>query len=176
LKEPDTGNPYVRFGEESGGAGYSSPWLTLSIFMPLIKNLIYFLEYLLFRFMALVVNAVPLSFMYSLGEFVGRIVFDMIPKRRKIAVDNIREALGACKSEKEIEVIARQSLINILHVATELVRSPQFLKRPNDYMHLKGWDHIQEALKVVRKPFAVDVSSGVEKSPGRRVILPLYLE
>lgn len=112
-----------------------------------IKNLVFYLEYLIFRLLALIVNLIPMSANYKLNQWLAPIIFPLLGKRKQIAIDNIKHVLGDHKSDDEIKRIAIGSLANIFHVVCEFVRTPTYVRDPFRYMTLKGWDHIENGLK-----------------------------
>lgn len=58
----------------------------------------------------------------SFGKFLGRLISRMIPKRKIIAIDNLRNAFKESKTDSEYEAIAKQSFENIGQTFIELAR------------------------------------------------------
>jgi KDO2-lipid IV(A) lauroyltransferase len=58
----------------------------------------------------------------ALCTVLGNLVYTALPKRRQIALDNLRHAFTGEKSETEISAIARQSCRSFLLTAAEVVK------------------------------------------------------
>ena len=115
--------------------------------MSKIKNGIFYLEYLLFRFLSLIVNLIPIRLNYRINLFLAPLIFPLLGKRKQTAIDNLKRVFGHEKSDEEIKRIAVGSLANIFHVVCEFVRTPTYIKDPFKYMDLKGWNFIEDGLK-----------------------------
>lgn len=55
-----------------------------------------------------------------IADFVGRLIFLVDKKHRRIAIDNLRYAWGHQKSSYEIRTLARQVFINLVKVVLEI--------------------------------------------------------
>jgi KDO2-lipid IV(A) lauroyltransferase len=67
-------------------------------------------------------HLVPLRLWVYTGKIIGRIIYLLDSKHRRIALSNLRFALGREKTEKEIHIIARQSLEEFGMIAHEWSR------------------------------------------------------
>lgn len=88
------------------------------------------LEYSLFRMVCLVLALLPAKMAYALGRGLGRAAFALDFRHRKIAVENLRTALGDSRDEKEIRDLARTSLSHLALALVELSRYREFKDGP----------------------------------------------
>ncbi len=78
-----------------------------------------------------VARPLPVRVLRALCGFLGQILYVAAPRRRKIALENIRTAFGGKMSEKQMERIARQSCKAFLLTAAEMIKSPFRVKDGN---------------------------------------------
>ncbi|PIQ85748.1 MAG: hypothetical protein COV74_07575 [Candidatus Omnitrophica bacterium CG11_big_fil_rev_8_21_14_0_20_45_26] len=110
---------------------------------PLRKS-IYLAEFLFFRFVAAMANLIPYSFTIFLSRQVGILLFHALPKRQKIAIQNLQAAFPE-KNSQEIKSIARDAFINMARVAVEFVCIPTLAKK--GYIQNVHAERVHEALK-----------------------------
>jgi Kdo2-lipid IVA lauroyltransferase/acyltransferase len=67
------------------------------------------LEYGVAATVVRVVKAIPHPIIYRLSHIMGEILYLIVPRRRAIALENLRNALGPERTEKEITSLARRS-------------------------------------------------------------------
>ena len=82
------------------------------------------LEYLGFSALVFLVRLIPVKIVRVVSGLVGSLLYAVIPRRRKIALQNLRIAFGQTMSEKEIKKLARQSCKAFILTAVEMVKSP----------------------------------------------------
>ncbi len=82
------------------------------------------IEYVAFHCAVAFARALPLRVLKGLSAVLGNILYRTIPRRRKIAVQNVRIAFGDRLSEGEIRRIARLSCQSFFLTAIEIIRSP----------------------------------------------------
>ncbi len=85
---------------------------------------------------------------YRLGEGLGRLVFWMDRRHQKVAMDNLRLAFGAEKSDQELRSIAQRSYqhlgLSLAELARVMVSPPQ---RVMEWVRIEGLDHFIDAHK-----------------------------
>ncbi len=81
-------------------------------------------EYLAFYATVAITRSLPLRALRVICGFLGRALYAAVPRRRKIALQNIRIAFGDKMSEKEIKELARLSCKAFFLTAVEMIRSP----------------------------------------------------
>ena len=81
-------------------------------------------EYLAFYVTVAIARSLPIRALRVICGFLGYALYATIPRRRKIAVQNIKMAFGDKMSEKEIRELARSSCKAFLLTAVEIIRSP----------------------------------------------------
>ena len=88
----------------------------------------------------------PAGWARSLGRFLGRIIFYLDWKHRKIALNNLRQSLPEKKNESELRRIARASLEELGFNLVELLRIPRFIREDwRSSFKVRGEEHIREA-------------------------------
>jgi KDO2-lipid IV(A) lauroyltransferase len=79
------------------------------------------IEFLGYKFLEVVINAVPFSIVQTIGKLGGRIFYFLFFARRKIAVSNIQTAFPE-KTKNEVRILARRSFENIGMTLFEFLR------------------------------------------------------
>lgn len=69
-----------------------------------------------------VTKAIPQPFLYLLSRILGEILYLIVPRRRAIAIENLRNALGSEKTEKEITSLARRSWQSFCLTCFEIIK------------------------------------------------------
>jgi Kdo2-lipid IVA lauroyltransferase/acyltransferase len=81
-------------------------------------------EYLGFYTLVTLVRLIPIKTVRVVSGLVGSLLYTVLPRRRQIAVQNIRIAFGDTMSEKEIRKLARQSCKAFILTVIEMIKSP----------------------------------------------------
>ncbi|MGA2732406.1 MAG: lysophospholipid acyltransferase family protein [Syntrophobacteraceae bacterium] len=81
-------------------------------------------EYLAFYTTVAIARSLSLGVLRVICGFLGYLLYAAIPRRRKIALQNIKIAFGDKMSEKEIRELARLSCKAFLLTAVEMIKSP----------------------------------------------------
>ncbi len=92
------------------------------------------------------IGLLPKKWSVRIADLLGRILFSVAKKHRRIAVDNLTYAFGHQKQPQEIEKIARQVFINLVKVLFEIgwslrLNESQFA----EYFKIDGYHHIKNA-------------------------------
>ena len=74
--------------------------------------------------LVVLVRSLPLRALRVVSGLLGYLLYAAIPRRRQIALQNIRIAFGGQMSEKEIKRLARQSCKAFFLTAFEIIKSP----------------------------------------------------
>ncbi len=117
-----------------------------------------YLAYYPFIFWMSWVKHVSLESLGFYGEKFGAIAFHLLRKARKIALNNLRLALGSEKSEKEIKRICLDSFKNIGKDMMEISRSLDFDLKT--FVRLEGKEYLDEALKQGKGVIALSAHLG----------------
>jgi Kdo2-lipid IVA lauroyltransferase/acyltransferase len=81
-------------------------------------------EYVAFYVTVSVARALPVRVLRVISGILGYALFAAIPRRRKLALQNIKIALGDTMSEKQIRRLALQSCKAFFLTAVEMIKSP----------------------------------------------------
>jgi Kdo2-lipid IVA lauroyltransferase/acyltransferase len=100
---------------------------------------IHVLEYLAVRFVVAITRVLPLPALYALGRALGGLVFLLAPRRRAIALDNLRQAYHGTLPEAALRAIARQSFNSFLLTAVEVIKMGLFLPQSADTNDLETY-------------------------------------
>ena len=82
----------------------------------------HFLTWNLLKGLMLAFKLLPHRSLLPLSRGMGAATFFVLPRRRKIALDNLKLALGKDTTERQRELILRQSMVNVIYGAIEIVR------------------------------------------------------
>ncbi|MCG6552761.1 MAG: lysophospholipid acyltransferase family protein [Candidatus Magnetominusculus sp. LBB02] len=85
------------------------------------KRLRWFLEYWAVRFIFWAAGALPVRAMHTIAAFLGTLLFFFIPKRRRIAVDNIALAFPQM-SKQQVKETAKQSAASFFLTFMESIK------------------------------------------------------
>lgn len=80
------------------------------------------LEYWAVRLIILAVRSLPLAFLKLFGTLAGNAFFALVKRRREIALDNLRHALGDVMGEEALRDIARESCRSLILTFLEMIR------------------------------------------------------
>lgn len=148
-----------------------------------MSRFIQYLEYLLLRLMSALIRLLPFSVAKAGARFVGRLLYVLLGRYRKIALENLRAAFGNEKSESEIKKIALQSFENLAVFGLEFIWIPKLAKRLDRYLLVKGPENVWKALKAEKGVVLIvshlgnwewmAVAAGVEAFPIHAVARPL---
>jgi len=82
------------------------------------------IEYVAFCSTVAMARALPVRALRVISGLLGYALYAAVPRRRKIALENIRTAFGEKMSERQIRQLARQSCKAFLLTAVEMIKSP----------------------------------------------------
>ena len=99
-----------------------------------------------FEHLLKLIGLVPRKLAQRMADLLGRILFSVVKKHRRIAIGNLTYAFGHEKQPQEIEKIARQVFINLAKVVFEVgwslhLKESQFA----EYFKIDGYHHIKNA-------------------------------
>jgi KDO2-lipid IV(A) lauroyltransferase len=75
------------------------------------------------------VRATPLKVIHFASHLLGNLLYLLLPPRRRLAIENLKYALGAERSEDEIRTIARKSCQSFFLTCFEIVKFQDYFKR-----------------------------------------------
>jgi KDO2-lipid IV(A) lauroyltransferase len=104
------------------------------------------LEYGVVRAFLPLPRLIPLKTIHLLSSLLGNLLYYGLPERRKIALQNLQNALGTEKTEQEIKRIARESCKSFLLTCFEIVKYQPFFKAEEAREAIKGSSGELEAL------------------------------
>ncbi len=112
--------------------------------MKTLDQILYNLVHALFR----TLGSLPKGLRLALAIFLGRLVFGIDRKHRRIALQNLRLAFGSEKSEAERFSVARRVFENLFHLVFELAWSHRLsLAELPKYFSLSGAEDFHKALE-----------------------------
>ena len=104
----------------------------------------FYLQYLVFRLLALIANSLSATAVSRLAETAGAFLF-LRKRRRDFCIHNLHNAFPE-KSGQEIRRIGRASMQSLVKVIFEFIRIPVISKNPARYIEIRGEDHVWQAL------------------------------
>ena len=94
-------------------------------------------EYLLVYGLLLFSRIIPLSGIHLISNLLGRLLFVLVRKRRDIALENLRNAFGSEKSDREIQAIARESCTSFFLTFLEIAKFRYLFRQPEAFEALR---------------------------------------
>ncbi|MBI1977174.1 MAG: hypothetical protein HYS55_00290 [Candidatus Omnitrophica bacterium] len=117
-----------------------------------LKHFVYRLEYGFVRFMSGFLALLPFSFALKLARLLGRFLYVVFRKPRRMALENLREAFQREKSEREVHRIAQGAFIHLAEFGIEWLRMPYMIQNPERYLiEVYHKDKIHKALQEKKK-------------------------
>jgi len=105
----------------------------------------YFLYYLA-RVMVFLFSLIPVKAALAIASGLGACAFYILPRYRKLTIDNLKSAFGSEKSQAEIEGVALGVFKNLGKNAVELVNLPKFNKaRMDTFVRFRNRDRLDKA-------------------------------
>ena len=104
------------------------------------------ISYYLLKLLSTVACLLPRGFADSIGWFIGRLAWPVVPKKRKLlAVNQVKACLHV--SGEEAWRIAKASAVRFGPMLMEVLRFPVIKKHVADYVSIEGLEYLQAALK-----------------------------
>lgn len=105
-------------------------------------------EYGAIRLAAWIVNCLPFSWALWLAHPAGSLLYLVLSRQRRRALENLHFAFQGKKNEAEIHAIARRSFCHLVEFAIEWLRLPGMAKNHDrSFAPLKGDEKLRAALK-----------------------------
>lgn len=102
------------------------------------NTILQLIEYAAFYLVTLFTPFVPPRAVYVISSFLGTLLYHLVPRRRDIAINNLRNAFGITKSEREVRELARQSCRAFFLTFLEIIKYRPLLTRRDAINWLKG--------------------------------------
>lgn len=124
-------------------------------------KLLTFIASVCLRLLVALVQRVPLSFALRLGEILGIISYWTVPKRRRIALENLQKALGEKYDKKELRALVWKMALNLGRNVMEFLRLPIMKAKEIDRLiEFVGLEHLNRALKEGKGVFVLTAHFG----------------
>lgn len=94
-------------------------------------KLTYIAEYAVARVLFALVGALPASACRGFSSLLGNLIYTLSARRRGIAIENLRHALGEHTGEAELRRIARRSCASFIQTFIEIIRFRPMLNKPD---------------------------------------------
>jgi KDO2-lipid IV(A) lauroyltransferase len=112
-----------------------------------VVSLFAYFTYLLLKGFSFFINLLPEAISLWIGRQMGRLLYVLDSEHRRVAFQNLHQAFGNEKSEKERRAIAQRTFQNLGMMATEFFRIPKM--KVNDYKRKVTVEGLEEALKIL---------------------------
>nr|MDA8084331.1 lysophospholipid acyltransferase family protein [Nitrospiraceae bacterium] len=110
------------------------------------------IEYAAASVLIFLFRLLPFRVTDRLSSLLGNLLFALLPRRRRIALDNVRKAFAGEKTEAEIGEIARRSCKSLFLTAFELIKSRDIFSSPDVIGQLKKTnDTLEELFRKAKK-------------------------
>ncbi len=107
----------------------------------------YFL-YLIVRFIGFILRLMPINFSLWLGRRIGDLTYYFKRDRRKLALINLKAALGSNYTSKELKLIAKKTFQNLGQTLVEIINFPRIdINYLNKYVTFENLNYIDRALE-----------------------------
>ncbi len=112
-----------------------------------MKNIVYFISYILVRVTCFVLSLLPLEFSYFLATMIGNFAYHILRYRRQVVMDNLQIAFGKEMKASKLERIAAESYRQIAMSFVELLISPKLQKHIQRIMAPEHTELIRKLLQ-----------------------------
>lgn len=100
----------------------------------------------------LFIRVIPLKGVHYVSSFLGNLLYTLVPKRRRIARENLRYAFHGNKTEQEIERIASRSFASFFQTFLEIVKFQYIYSSPDAHDRVKTKaEGLQELFEKAKK-------------------------
>jgi KDO2-lipid IV(A) lauroyltransferase len=117
------------------------------------------LEYTAVRALLVLAGVTPLTVLHIISSFLGNLFFLLVPKRRTIAIENLKSAFAGEKSDEELRTIARRSFMSFFQTFLEIRKLQHFFKASNAFQQLTELS-AQDLDKIFQKAKKIHDESG----------------
>ena len=105
----------------------------------------HFLEFIGLKALAGIMNFLPMSLSAWIAREIGKLMYFVLPGRRKVTMDNLTIAYGESLTLKEKERLAQEAFQNLAMSLMEFFRIPVLLKDAQDRFRFEGMQYLDEA-------------------------------
>ncbi len=120
-----------------------------------------YVSFLAFRGVSMAAGLYPRETMLRLGDALGLLWFALDAKHRRLALSNLRLALGAEKTEAELRSIRFKSFMHLGRIVMDLARAWDITAADIDrYFVFEGEENIREALAMGKGVVAISAHFG----------------
>ena len=109
------------------------------------------LEYGVVSSLISVIRITPIGVSRFLSRLLGNILYMAEPRRRTIAIENLRNAMGSEKTEEEIRTLARRSWQSFYLTCLEIVIFQDFFKSEGAREGLKSLEDLETLFQKAKK-------------------------
>jgi len=114
-----------------------------------------------FEHLLKLIGLFPRKLAQRIADLLGRILFSVVKKHRRIAIGNLTYAFGHEKQPQEIEKIARQVFINLVQVVFEIGWSLHLKESKfTEHFKINGYHNIKNAYQKGRGVLALTAHFG----------------
>jgi len=105
----------------------------------------------------------PERFLPILGGGLGMIAFYMVPRLKRVGIENVRKVFGSATPQAKARALIKANLKNISHNVLEIVHC-FFSRQPQEYLEktisVQGQEHLENALKKGKGVLALSAHLG----------------
>lgn len=109
------------------------------------------LEYGMVSALISVIRMTPFRVNHLLSRLFGNILYMAVPRRRTIAIENLRNAMGSEKTEEEIRTLARRSWQSFCLTCLEIVIFQDFFKSEDAREGLRRLEGLENLFQKAKK-------------------------
>ncbi|MCA9071239.1 MAG: lipid A biosynthesis acyltransferase, partial [Planctomycetaceae bacterium] len=115
----------------------------------------YLAEYVVFRFIVCLIDAVPTRATVRMAEILAFVVFRCLPKkltRYQVAKENLQTAFGNRYSDQEMDSLLQKMWVHLFRLVVEIVQLPRKMRLYNcaDVVQFRNRDDSVKALSCGR--------------------------
>ncbi|MDD2752675.1 MAG: hypothetical protein PHN59_06045, partial [Candidatus Omnitrophica bacterium] len=120
-----------------------------------------YLSYTGFKVIGFLIGLVPIDFSLFCGRLLGRLMYYLDVKHRRLARANIKKALGDKISPKELRQITKRFYLNFGQNIIEVFHIPFFNQRYIEkYIEIEGKQNLEQAFSTGKGVILLGVHAG----------------
>lgn len=108
----------------------------------------HFIVYLLFRALHCLIQLFPLGVIFWLAKLSGRLSYYVLPKRRRIAFENIDRVYKDTLTPQEKTKLVKNAFLNASYSVTELLFIKKIAKTAKAEFEINGHENIAQAFRL----------------------------
>lgn len=113
------------------------------------------IEYIIVRFLVFIFRLLPYNLAFSIGEFIGYLLYLIDKKHKNIARENLEKAFCKENNKREIDAIIKEVFKNIGRSFIEFINLPKLKNKLREIVKIEGIENLHKAFEKKKGVIAI---------------------